>query len=235
MPARFADRWLPVAGVTALVVLAALVFGFWPGLDLWITAQFYDGVGFPAEMSATSQALRLLVWDLSIAMAVLSLVMVVIGLATRRPRLVPAHIWAFIGGVYLLGPGLLVNGVLKEHWGRARPATTTDFGGTWDFTPFWQRGRQCLANCSFTSGEAASAMALAIALFALMPFVMRGRSRGARICYGAIAVLLPVAGAVQRLLAGRHFASDVIFSALFVSLIAAILRAVWLGRTSDPG
>lgn len=229
MPGRSADAWAPVALLLALIVAAGLAFGFWPGLDLWISGRFFDGSGFPAEASALGQRLRLLFWDLGIALAILALVMLAVAALGRRPRRVPTNIWAFILGVYLLGPGLLVNGILKEHWGRARPAATTAFGGEWDFTPFWQPGRQCLTNCSFTSGEAASAAALAIALFALMPHVTRGWPGWARLGYAAAAVTLPLAGAAQRLVAGRHFASDVVFSFLFVGLIAALLRAGWLG------
>ncbi len=231
---RSASRWTAVAGVLGLMLLAGVLFGFWPGLDRWISARFFDGAGFPAEKSALSQGLRLLVWDLSIAMALLAMVMAMLGLVGRGFWSIPARVWAFISAVYLLGPALLVNGILKAHWGRARPDTTVDFGGTQDFTPFWQPGTQCLRNCSFTSGEAASAAALAIALFALMPHLTRGWTRAGRIGYRLVAVLLPLTGALQRLLAGRHYASDVVFSVLFVALIALLLRA-FSGRPVPPG
>lgn len=234
MPARFANPWAPVGGLLALIAFAGLVFGLWPGIDLWISGRFYDGAGFPAEASAPGQRLRLLLWDISIALAILSLVMLVLAAFGRRILGIPAHLWAFILGVYLLGPALLVNGILKAHWGRARPATTTDFGGNLDFTPFWQPGLQCVNNCSFTSGEAASATALGLAAFALMPYVTRGWTRASRLGYGVATVVLPLIGATQRLVAGRHFASDVIFSILFVGLIAAILRALYLTLVRGP-
>lgn len=228
MRARFADPWVSVAGMLGLIVLAALVFGLWPGLDPWITSQFYDGTGFPGEAAWLSKRIRLLIWNASLVVAAVSLVLLIAGLFGRQVLRIPTHLWAFILGVYLLGPALLVNAVLKAHWGRARPAATRIFGGNFDYTPFWQPGSQCVDNCSFTSGEAASAAALAIALLALMPFVTRHWTRAARLGYGLAAVGLPLVAAIQRLAAGRHFASDVVFSILFVGLIAATLRAIFL-------
>ena len=52
---------------------------------------------------------------------------------------------------------LLVNALLKDHWGRARPNETTLFGGDGAFSgPFVIAG-QCARNCSFVSGEGAGA------------------------------------------------------------------------------
>ncbi len=239
MPGRFAKIWGPVLAVLAVIGVAAAIFALGPGLDPWITAQFYDGSGFPAESGAFSKGVRLLIWDASIALAALSAVMAGLGAFGKTVLRIPAHVWAYILTVYLLGPALLVNVILKAHWGRARPATTTEFGGNFDYTPFWQPGLQCVHNCSFTSGEAASAAALGIALFALMPFLTRGWTRIARLGYGAAAVVLPLMAALQRLAAGRHFASDVVFSILFVGLIAVALRAAFLtwrhaGRVTAP-
>ena len=41
------------------------------------------------------------------------------------------RICLFLILVMLLGPGLLVNGVLKEYWGRPRPRNIIPFGGNY--------------------------------------------------------------------------------------------------------
>ena len=51
----------------------------------------------------------------------------------RRRR--PAAL--FLALSLLLGPGLLVNTLFKDHWGRARPAQIAQFGGSAKFTPAW--------------------------------------------------------------------------------------------------
>lgn len=230
MPSSYDESRRHLLILLAALALTAAVFGIWPQADLWITGLFFDGHGFPIGSSAISERLRYLVWDISIAMFTLALVLSILGLVRRRLRGIPPRLWHFILAVYLLGPILLVNRGLKQHWGRARPDTTTDFGGDWAFTPFWKPGDQCPGNCSFTSGEAASAAALAVALFALGPHLTAGWPRPARVIYLVVALALPAAALFQRVAAGRHFASDVIFGALFVLLIAAVLRPLFLPR-----
>ena len=79
-----------------------------------------------------------------------------------------------------LGPGLLVNGVLKENSHRPRPEQTVEFGGPWRFRPFDEFDGECRRNCSFVSGEVAtSAWTLAPALLAPPPFRVLAVGRGA--------------------------------------------------------
>ena len=106
----------------------------------------------------------------------------------------------------LLGPGLIVNVILKENFGRARPAQTKFFGGNKEFTPAWHISKQCRHNCSFSSGHAAQAFHFSI----LGYFVRRRRSTYlAGIAFGALV-------GFARIAQGGHFLSDVFFSALIV-------------------
>ncbi|WP_284165892.1 phosphatase PAP2 family protein [Frigidibacter sp. SD6-1] len=221
-------RWL---GLLAALVLAALVFTLWPGLDLWFTGLFHaPGAGFPLARSAMLEAARNAVWDLSIALWLLSLVGLVLAVFGRRLAGVGARVWGFVFTLYLLGPGLLVNGLLKQHWGRARPADVTEFGGALHFTPALIPSDQCSSNCSFVSGEGSAAVVLGIALLTLRP-ALAGRLPGwALRPWGAAAVLLPVAALLQRIATGRHFLSDSVFAALFVCLLALVLGALILQR-----
>lgn len=229
MPQSSAEFRRNLAVLLALLVTAAAVFSIWPGIDLWVAARFYDGAGvFAAETSRLGQTLRYLVWDLSIVMFCAAVVLWVAGLFGRRVRGIGPAMWGFIALLFLLGPVLLSDTLLKEYWGRARPASVADFGGDRAFTPFWDKTDQCAANCSFVSGEASGAAALAIALMVLAPALTRGWPGAARAGYVAAAVGLPLAAIAQRVAAGRHFLSDVVFAALFVALIALVLHRILL-------
>ena len=57
----------------------------------------------------------------------------------------------------LIGPGLIVNSVLKNYYGRARPAQIVEFGGTKSFAPPFSYTTECQANCAFPSGHASMA------------------------------------------------------------------------------
>lgn len=112
-----------------------------------------------------------------------------------------------------------MNGLLKAHWGRARPAEITNFGGKFDFTPPFEIANQCEKNCSFTSGEGAGATALLVAVIIICSTY--GPFRGAR----WVVSLVCIASATTmglRVAMGSHFISDTVFSFLFVILITTI-------------
>ena len=57
----------------------------------------------------------------------------------------------------VLGAGLVVNGILKDDFGRARPRDIEAFGGSSQFTPAFVVSHECDRNCSFSSGDGAGA------------------------------------------------------------------------------
>jgi lipid A 4'-phosphatase len=118
---------------------------------------------------------------------------------------------AFLLCLLALVPGLLVNQLLKEHWGRARPVKLAQFGGHEQFTPAFVRSDQ--GGGSFSSGHvAAAAYLVGVAL------VVFGRSSP----WVALAVLYTALVAVARIAAGGHFFSDVITS-LFLVLFGYLI------------
>jgi lipid A 4'-phosphatase len=129
----------------------------------------------------------------------------------QRPTLIPTRAALFLIMSLALGPGLLVNVVLKEGWARPRPGMVTQFGGDYTFMPWWDPRGACDSNCSFVSGETSAAVWMAApAILAPPPW-----------SYVALAAagLYGIAFACIRLLAGGHFLSDVIFAAIFTSLV----------------
>ena len=118
---------------------------------------------------------------------------------------------AYLLLVLALGPGLIVNGLLKEQWGRARPVNCVDFGGAQVFTPAFVVSDQ--GGKSFSSGHAAGS-----AYWVVVALVL---ARGPRRRYWlglAIGYSLLVAWA--RLAAGGHFFSDILVSWFILALLA---------------
>ena len=89
----------------------------------------------------------------------------------------PGRAVVFLALTLALGPGLLVNGLLKEHWSRPRPGEVVEFGGSLAPTPWDPRGR-CEQNCSFVSGETSGA-AWTVAPALLLPGTLRAVALGA--------------------------------------------------------
>ena len=223
-----------VLTLTAMAAVVFIVFGIWPGLDLWVSGLFFASkTGFDGFASGTWNELRLAIWRVSEIVLALSI------LAYLAQRIAPfpllratRHLTGFAAALYLLGPGLLVDVLLKPLWGRARPAQVTDFGGSLAFTPPHVLSHQCTSNCSFVAGEMAGAVALAVVLF-LVVDRMKGRiTLSQQRIAQALILLVPLFVGVQRIAAGRHFLSDVLLSTIFVLLCAVLLKVLILQRRS---
>lgn len=218
----------PFRATLLLLAAIALTFGLFaafPGLDLAVTGLFYrPGQGFPLDGFAPAEWFRFALWRLSTVTVLASALFLLLAAATgRAPFNVPGRVWGYILALYALSTGLLVHGLFKEFWGRARPAQVLEFGGKGQFTPPHQITQECSSNCSFVSGEVSGTVAFAVGLWAILtalgwrlPPVWQRRGR-------ALALALPVLSGLQRLAAGRHFLSDILLSALFTLLVAVLL------------
>lgn len=139
------------------------------------------------------------------------------------PRLMKLRLAAlFLALTLVIGPGLVVNVLLKGEWGRPRPRHLAELGGTMAFHQPWQPG-PVLRNASFPAGHPAAAFYLSAPYFLLR----RNRPRQARIwLYGG--ALFGILMGAARIVQGGHFLSDVLWSAglvyLTMLLLAALLR-----------
>ncbi|WP_417915402.1 phosphatase PAP2 family protein [Candidatus Electronema sp. JM] len=124
---------------------------------------------------------------------------------------------AFVLLCLALGPGLTVNFLFKEQYGRARPREVVEFGGSEQFTPFWQPG-QAGSNSSFPSGHAAIAFAVMIPWFAL-----REWRRRAAAGFLAAGLLFGSLVGIARILQGGHFPSDILWAGGLIYLIGGLL------------
>ena len=116
-----------------------------------------------------------------------------------------------------LGPGLLVNTVFKDHWGRPRPRQMQSFGGDRQFHEVWERGEGG-AGRSFPSGHASAAFYLMAPYFVLRARARR-RARVALLagcCYGVFM-------GIARMAQGGHFPSDVLWAGGMVYLVGLAL------------
>jgi lipid A 4'-phosphatase len=203
---------LAVALAVALVV--GVLFAAYPQLDLDLSAVFFDPTTHLFKVNAQewvelSRAAARVISGLLVAPAVLALLGKLV-LPGRR-LLISARAALFLVTTLALGPGLIVNTVLKEHWGRARPIDVTQFGGTEHFTPWWDPRGDCPDNCSFVAGEPSGAF-WTLAPASLAPPQWRVLAYGAAVAFGIAVGLLRVAG-------GAHFFTDVVFAFVIMFLV----------------
>ncbi len=185
-----------------LVVCGGLVV--WPAIDLAASAPFYaPGQGF---VLADWMPFRLLheAPPYLVAVAIAGAIAVAVA-----PRWGSLRAGLFLLLALAIGPGLVVNTVFKDHWGRARPAQVIQFGGDKRFSPAFVPSDQCDTNCSFPAGDPAVGFFFVSAGF-LIP--TPGRRRLAIVGAIGLGGMLGLARMAQ----GGHFLSDVLASGFFV-------------------
>ena len=123
----------------------------------------------------------------------------------------------FVVLLLALGPGLVVNVILKNHLGRPRPQELIEFGGHYQFVQSWQRGTTG-KNSSFPSGHAS------IAFFLIAPwfFLHRKRPGPARL-FLFTGILFGLLVGIGRIEQGAHFPSDILWAGGLVYLTGEIL------------
>ena len=199
-----------------LTLATGLAFGLAPELDLAAAKFFWrEGAGF-IGITPAGEMLRSIFFVTPFWIAGAT----AFGWILRRLGLPFAWLPSGRAVIFLalslaLGPGLLVNVVLKEHSGRPRPVQTQEMGGKWEFRPWYRFDGQCERNCSFVSGEAASAF-WTVAPAMLAPPPVRPVAVAGALLFGA-------ATAALRMAFGGHYLSDVLLAGLFTLLIVLIL------------
>lgn len=208
----------------ATLILSTL-FLAWPAIDLFVSDAFYRaGEGFWLTGNPYLQALRKSSTHVMGVCLLAALALPVV--ASRREGHMAAELgrrgWFLVFG-FVLGPGLLVNGVLKSLWGRPRPVHIMPFGGDAGYEPVWRISEACVSNCSFVSGESSSA-AWTVAVLVLVP-------RHWRLVIGVPLALYAVLLSLNRIAFGGHFLSDVLLS---WSLTAMVLGLTWRVVVATP-
>jgi lipid A 4'-phosphatase len=216
----------------AVAAVVGLVFAIYPRLDIAISAVFYDRqinlfkVNAQPWVNFTRDAARWII-TLIFAPAIIAVIGKVI--MPKWRMLIGGRAALLLILTMALGPGVLTNLILKEHWGRARPIDITELGGDFRFTPWWDPRGTCPGNCSFVAGEPSGAF-WTLAPAALAPPQWRALAYGAALAFGAAVGLLRIAG-------GAHFFTDVVFSGVFTFLLIWCVHGLLFRwpetRTSD--
>ena len=218
--------WVETASLV-IVLVAATVLIFFSDADLALSSRFLIDGKWPVGDRFFWQLLYKLDRIPSIVLGLVGLAGFVLSY-TKRGCLRWRRSGAFLVLLLILGPGLLVNSVFKEHWGRPRPREIAEFGGKKQFLHPWQKGESGNGR-SFPSGHSSAAFYLA------SPYLIYRRNDRKRACLWLVGgSLFGIVMSIARITQGAHFLSDTVWAFGMVALCALILAAV-LGLNSDAG
>lgn len=216
--------------LVALAMGLSLLIRIWD-LDLTTAKVWWQG---PKKWFGSGSALCELLNDFGPTPgALLAAGGAVVGLASIRwkpwRRMGPPALYLVLA--YLFGPGLLVNGVLKHTWNRARPKDVAEFGGRQQYEKVFLHHPSSNGR-SFPSGHASATFYLCSLGFAAAVWGNRKHVAGllfVGVVWGALV-------SWSRVASGAHFLSDVFWSAALVNLVNACVLVAMIPwkRRSDP-
>ena len=209
------EYWLEPAAVVAFLVVSTALIA-WSGADLTVSAPFCREGKWPIGYLFPWQALYRLDRIPSFALALCGLAACAASFFRQNLR----H-WrrsgAFLVLLLALGPGLLVNAVFKDHWGRPRPRDIVQFGGQKQFLQPWQKGEDGKGR-SFPSGHASAAF------YMTAPYFIYRRSNKCRARVWLLGGLtFGFFMSIARITQGAHFLSDNLWAWGMVHLTALAL------------
>jgi len=206
-----------------LVALLSIFLVFSPEIDQYIAALSYTETTrtFYGEHSLWCQIIYYSVPLITVALILAPLVWLFKVRHDNQKRRAIIRFGLMTYLALILGPGLVVNVIFKDHWGRPRPYQVLRDGK--QYAPFWQPHFTEKENNSFPGGHAS------VGFFLGIPFLALRRKKTA-------IILSLIGGAVVgtvRILQGGHYLSDIVFAGIFVwltAILAIYIVSSWLWK-----
>lgn len=219
-PSSYRRYWLPELIVLLSLALLSTV-PFWvSNLDMQVARLFYHPEDTANQWPLSHQPLWQLLFHAAPVISGVLLLgsILVLALARYSPRLARNRSHAlFVLLSVLLGPGLVINGILKNDWGRPRPHHVQTLGGDMQYVPpgaIGVPGR----GWSFPCGHSSVGF-----VYGIFWFIWRRRRPRLAAAALAASIALGTLLGICRMAAGAHFLSDVLWSAWLPWLIALLL------------
>lgn len=201
----------------AFCILFTVLFFIFPQIDIKTSSLFFHNGGFIFH-PWFNVARRIFVWIVYSLMLILT-INIIWSLICKNRRILNAS--AFVLLFFAIGPGLMVNVILKNHFGRPRPTYITQFNGKENYQKPWLISRQCDTNCAFPAGEPSTA-------FALFSFLIFFRKSKHRCLLGFFLTINWIFFSYIRIAQGGHFLSDVLIGAALLGMLQESLSKIML-------
>ncbi len=203
--------------IFALVILTLLISNF--DLDIKVQQQFYQ-----ADSASVWFQKENPFWQFGYHYGTLPAILLTLAallgfsLSFLKPKIknYRRHFLLIILTV-VIGPGLLVNAIFKDHWGRPRPRQVQEFGGNWEFKEVWEPGTPGKGK-SFPCGHCSMGF-----FFIALYYCFKGKHKILAYSTVFFSIALGLFIGFARISQGGHFLSDVLWSWGLTYLTATIL------------
>ncbi|MFQ3306853.1 MAG: lipid A 4'-phosphatase [Candidatus Midichloriaceae bacterium] len=197
-------------------ILLYAIFHTYPNIDIFISNIFFSN---KENFFTLENNIFLLIIDKStylLAIGIIGYNAISILCKTYKSKTIVFQKYKkelFIISAFIFGSLILIQGFTKPYFGRSRPDAIIEFGGKKSFTTAFEISNQCKKNCSFVSFHTS----IGVLIFAYSFFVVKKR----KIIFTSI--LITTTLGLTRIMQGRHFFSDIVFSACLMLITMHIL------------
>lgn len=213
--------WLPAV---ILVILSFIIISF--DLDRVVSGYFWTEKDGWVHRDNPVFTFLYNFGPLPVFVFVVSIIGLWIYQTVNKDHAAPWRIYIVIILLLAFGPGILVNAIFKNNYGRTRPRSIEAFGGDQKFNQLWVYNPHGNGK-SFPSGHAS----MGFFWIGLIPLAMRLRKmKMALVLLGAGLVHGGLMG-LGRIAQGGHFFGDVIWSAGMDYLVGYSLALIFLKPT----
>jgi lipid A 4'-phosphatase len=207
--------------IIIITVFLALIFFYNPRIDIFVSKLFFSQTqhDFFLQNNPIIKTISTLTYFIALLFTIPPCIFILKKLLKTKSfdfKLYKKE--AFILLVFLIGSILVVHVFAKHYFGRARPYEVHQFGGKLEFSPAFEISNQCQWDCSFVSFHTSIGM-----LFISYAVASTGRRK---MLLTIAAIFLATLFGITRIMQGKHFLSDVIFSAFFMLITTYFLA--WL-------
>jgi lipid A 4'-phosphatase len=215
--ATYRRYWLPELIILVSLCIVAIVLFAATGLDIETMRPFYHpdhkDPWSTKEQPLWSLFYRSAPW-VTASLAVTGMALFVLGVIRERSQ---RFRWygLFVLLCVTIGPGLIINLVLKDHWGRPRPRQIVEFGGQYEYVQPFVPAAFNTPRKSFPCGHCSVGYLYSAGWWLLR----RRRLRWAAVSLAGGLTLGTLLG-IGRMAAGAHFLSDAVWSALIAYSVA---------------
>jgi lipid A 4'-phosphatase len=192
-----------------LCILFSILFVVFPQIDIQVSSIFFSH-GYFLKQKWMTIIRTMELWTIY-CLIIISVLIIIWNIFRKKYQMIKPALYLLL--CFSLGPGLLVNVILKDHWGRPRPVQITQFGGNKIFQKAWVINRQCATNCSFVAGEPSAAFAF----FAFLALLKKKRTWQWPVASFLTFNWLLIS--YIRIAEGGHFLSDVLIGATLTYMV----------------
>lgn len=206
----------PIVSLLVLF-LSFMVIALSPYVDILVSSLFYENGHFLFKNNMIFNFVDKYFPHIVVSICLLIFMLWFVGYMNARKWIfnIDTKAMWFLCGTMLVGPFIIVNGLFKSFWGRARPKDIVEFGSDKIFSPAMVISDQCNWDCSFVSGHTAVSFWL-ISLALVMP-------KKYRKIFIWSAFIIGVFVGFVRIAQGYHFFSDVFFAGVITTYVVWIM------------